>query len=281
MSLKPKVTYFIFKETVSDEESLKACEFLASRTGLSKSCIKDAMVKGAVRIKRQRGVMKRLRRAKTALKKGNRIEFYYDEKLLSLSPPRSVCLDDHVHYTVWHKPAGLLAQGTAFGDHCSLTRQAELLFPLRPVFLVHRLDRETEGLMLLAHSRVAAAKLSLLFQKDGIVKKYRAQVLGRPGEEGQRGKIELPLDGKEAITHFEMKSFDPQSNTSVVNLTIETGRFHQIRRHMEMIGHPVVGDPRYGKTNKNVDGMRLTAVSLRFLCPFQQREVQFDLPLPR
>lgn len=274
------MTRLIFRETVSTGATVAACDFLASRTGLSKSSIKDAMVKGAVRIKRQRGGMKRLRRAKTSLKKGDRIEFYYDEELLSLSPPRAACLDDHIHYTVWYKPAGLLAQGTEFGDHCSLVRQAELFFPLRPVFIVHRLDREAEGLMLLAHNRVAAAKLSLLFRKDEIVKKYRAEVTGRPGEEGYREKIELPLDGKEAITRFEMESFDPQSNTSVLSLTIGTGRFHQIRRHMEMIGHPVVGDPRYGKANKNVDGMRLSAVSLRFLCPFEKREVEFDLPFP-
>ena len=131
----------------------------------------DAMIKGAVRAKGKKGGMRRLRRAKTVLKAGDKIEFYYDEKLLSLSPQSSVCLDDRIHYTVWYKPPGLLAQGTAFGDHCSLARQAELLFPSRPSFLVHRLDREAEGLMLLAHSRAAAAKLSELFQKGGVIKK--------------------------------------------------------------------------------------------------------------
>ena len=273
-----KMTHLIFKETVGDGGIPAACDFLASRTGLSKSRVKDAMNKGAVRVGRRRGGMKRLRRATAQLKAGNKIEFYYDKELLSLKPAAAICLEDLQYYSMWYKPPGLLAQGSAFGDHCSLTRQAELLFSRRPVFVVHRLDREAEGLMLLAHSRIAAAKLSAVFRGDGISKKYFAEVLGRIGEEGCKGKIELPLDGKEAITDFTIESFDPQSDTSSVTLTIRTGRSHQIRRHMELLGHAVIGDPRYGKGNKNAEGMQLSAISLAFFCPFLGREVQYDLP---
>jgi tRNA pseudouridine32 synthase / 23S rRNA pseudouridine746 synthase len=272
------MTKFIFRKTVGACGTITVCDFLASGTGLSKSRVKDAMNKGAVRIKRKSGRMRRFRKATTELKTGDMIEFFYDEKLLALKPPRAVCLDDHVHYSAWYKPAGLLAQGTAFGDHCSLTRQAELLFPSRRVFLVHRLDREAEGLMLLAHSSSAAARLSELFQKNRILKEYRAKVLGDMGEEERRGTIDLPLDGKEALTEFEVESFDPESDTSTVRLTIKTGRLHQIRRHLEMSGHPVMGDPKYGRGNKNSEGMRLSAVSLRFRCPFQEREVEVNLP---
>jgi tRNA pseudouridine32 synthase/23S rRNA pseudouridine746 synthase len=275
------MTKFIFRKTVGACGSVTACDFLASGTGLSKSRVKDAMNKGGVRVKRKSGGMRRLRKATTELKTGDMIEFFYDEKLLSLKPPRAVCLNDHVHYSVWYKPAGLLAQGTAFGDHCSLTRQAELFFPSRRVFLVHRLDREAEGLMLLAHSSSAAAKLSELFTKNLILKEYRARVLGNMGEKGRRGTIDLPLDGKEALTDFEVESFDPESDTSIVRLTIRTGRLHQIRRHLEMYGHPVMGDPKYGRGNKNTEGMRLSAVSLRFRCPFQEREVEFTLQLQK
>lgn len=270
--------HFIFRETVGDEGHPTACDFLASRTGLPKSRVKDAMNKGALRIKRNSTGLKRLRKAKAELKAGDRIEFYYDEKLLSLIPPRGVCLDDRIQYSVWYKPAGLLAQGTAFGDHCSLTRQVELFFPSRKVYLVHRLDREAEGIMLIAHTSRAASRLSDLFRNSRITKKYVAEVSGKIGEPGARGKIDLPLDGKEAITSFEVESFDPQSSTSVVSLTIETGRLHQIRRHLQMTGHPVMGDPRYGKGNKNAHGMRLCAVSLQFVCPIQQKEVVFSLP---
>ncbi len=272
-------THIIFRETVEARPPVTACDFLASGTGLSKSRVKDAMNKGAVRLRRKKGGMTRLRKATAKLSTGDRIELYYDEKLLSLTPSQAVCLNDCVHYSVWYKPPGLLAQGTAFGDHCSLTRQAELLFPSRRVFLVHRLDREAEGLMLLAHSSAAAARLSELFRKNSILKEYRAEVMGDMRKEGRRGTIDRPLDGKEAFTEFDVESFDPESGTSIVRLTIKTGRLHQIRRHLEMSGHPVMGDPKYGRGNKNNEGMRLSAVSLRFLCPFRQREVEFNLPL--
>lgn len=273
-----KKTRFIFKETVVAGGMTTACDFLASRTALSRSSVKDAMNKGALRVARGRGGMKRLRRATAQLKAGDKVEFYYDEELLSLKPAGAICIEDLQYYSVWYKPPGLLAQGTAFGDHCSLTRQAEMLSPRRPVFLVHRLDREAEGLMLLAHSRFAASKLSTVFRENGITKRYFAKVLGKIEEEGYKGRIELPLDGKEAITHFEVGSFDHESNTSSVILTIRTGRLHQIRRHMELIGHPVIGDPRYGKGNKNTEGMQLSAISLAFFCPLLKREVKYDLP---
>ncbi len=151
----------------------------------------------------------------------------------------------------------------------------------REVFLVHRLDREASGLMLVAHSRVAAARLSALFQKNLIVKGYHAEVLGNAGETGRHGHIAFPLDGKPSLTEFKVGSYDPEKNTSIVHVRIRTGRLHQIRRHFDMIGFPVLGDPRYGKGDKNREGMQLRAVSLRFLCPFENREVEVTLPAHR
>ena len=269
----------IFRETVDLPAGETACEFLASGTGLSRGKVKDAMNKGAVWMRRRKGGLRRLRRATASVNKGDRIEFYYDEKLLSLKPPEAGCLSDRKHYSVWHKPPGLMAQGTMYGDHCSLLRQTELFFQSsREVFLVHRLDREASGLMLMAHSRVAAARLSALFQKNLIVKEYRAEVVGKAGEKGRHGNIAFPLDGKPSFTEFEVEVYNLERNTSIVNVRIKTGRLHQIRRHFAMIGFPVIGDPKYGKGNKNREGMKLQAVSLRFLCPFENREVEFALP---
>jgi tRNA pseudouridine32 synthase/23S rRNA pseudouridine746 synthase len=268
---------FAFSTTVRQDDETAACDFLATRTCLSKTKIKDAMNKGAVWLKRN-GRMKRLRKASAPLAAGDHIELHYDERLLSISPPEAYLISDRKHYSVWFKPAGLMAQGTMFGDHCSLMRRAELFFRnARPVFLVHRLDREAEGIMLLAHSSGAAAKLSSLFQKNEIMKRYRATVLGNPAEKGKEGSIALPLDGKEALTEYEVRSYDQAANTSVVNVLIRTGRLHQIRRHFDMMGFPVMGDPKYGKGNKNKEGMKLTAVSLRFTCPFSHREVEFTV----
>jgi tRNA pseudouridine32 synthase/23S rRNA pseudouridine746 synthase len=267
----------VLRETVRSSEGETASGFLAAKSGLSRGKVKDAMNKGAVWIRKGKGGLRRLRRATAVLGKGDRVEFYYDEKLLSLTPPAAVCISDRKHYSVWSKPAGLMAQGTMYGDHCSLQRQAELFFgSAREVFLVHRLDREAEGLMLLAHTRPAAARLSELFQKNLIEKEYRAEVLGDPGK--REGVIEFPLDGKASHTEFRVESYDPERNVSVVRVRIKTGRLHQIRRHFEMIGSPVMGDPKYGKGNKNREGMKLRAVALRFRCPFEGREVVFTLP---
>jgi tRNA pseudouridine32 synthase/23S rRNA pseudouridine746 synthase len=147
----------------------------------------------------------------------------------------------------------------------------------REFFLIHRLDREAEGLMLIAHAKDAAARLSELFQKNLIIKKYRVEVLGNLGERSCKGIIDLPLDGKTALTEFEVESYNKDSNTSMVDITIKTGRLHQIRRHLEMIGFPVIGDPKYGKGNKNSEGMKLVAYSLRFRCPISNREVEYAI----
>lgn len=236
------------------------------------------MNKGAVFLKMKNNRMKRLRRASTILKPGDQIEFYYDEHTLALKPPEAKCLNDRKHYSVWSKPSGLLAQGTPYGDHCSLMRQAELYFKSsRETFLVHRLDREASGIMLIAHSKDAAAKLSELFQKNLVSKRYRVEVLGNLGEYS-RSTIDLPLDGKPSVTEFGVISYNPETNTSIADVSIRTGRLHQIRRHFDMIGHPVIGDPKYGTGNKNTEGLRLFAVALKFICPFLKQEVQYRIP---
>jgi tRNA pseudouridine32 synthase / 23S rRNA pseudouridine746 synthase len=269
----------IFKAAITLDQKGPISEFLALQTGLSRTRVKDAMNKGAVWLKRKNSRMKRLRRVSTSLKPGDLVELHYDDKTLALQPLKAVCLSDQKHYSVWFKPAGMLAQGTQYGDHCSLMRQAELYFQsLRPIFLVHRLDREASGLMLLAHSKDAAAKLSELFKYNHIVKTYLVEVLGNLGEKGRQGTIDLALDGKPSLTEFEVKAYFPETNTSKVEVVIGTGRLHQIRRHFEMLGFPVMGDPKYGAGNKNTAGMRLSAVSLRFRCPFLGREVSYALP---
>lgn len=267
------------RTTVGSCSPVTASDFLCEKTGLSKVKVKDAMNKGALWVRKKNGALRRLRRATALLTSHDSIEFYYDEELLSIIPPEARCVSNQGRYSVWYKPAGLLSQGTKYGDHCSLVRHAELFFgPSRELFLVHRLDREVSGLVLLAHTRDAAARFSELFRLNQIVKKYRADVLGDIGKKGQSGVIELPLDGKPSLTGFHVHSYTPEAGTSTVDVITSTGRLHQIRRHFEMIGFPVMGDPKYGKGNKNREGMKLRAVSLKFHCPFQGREMEFVAP---
>jgi tRNA pseudouridine32 synthase/23S rRNA pseudouridine746 synthase len=256
------------KRIIGPDDPETICDVLALYSGLSKGRIKRAMNCGAVWLHKSAGKSRRIRRATTRVKQGDRVALYYDEAILSQVPPCARCIRDMKAYSVWFKPANLMTQGTRFGDHGALTRQVERYFaPRRKVFLVHRLDRETSGLVIMAHNRRSAALLSAMFRSRKIQKTYQAWVLGDLGSTQSEGTIDLQLDAKRAVTHYVLKQFDAQKNQSLVQVTPVTGRRHQIRRHFDVIGHPVMGDPRYGRGNKNKSGLQLTAVGLTFECP--------------
>jgi tRNA pseudouridine32 synthase / 23S rRNA pseudouridine746 synthase len=207
-----------------------------------------------------------LRKATFLLRRGDILELYYDPKVLSTDPPSASCLKDYMEYSVWFKPAGLLSQGTDFGDHGTMLRQAEVYFKSkRKVYPVHRLDREAEGLIMIAHTGKAAAELSRLFAEHLVVKRYKVDVLGVP--EKDEGIIDDPLDGKPAVSRYRVIARNPEEGTSTLLVEIETGRMHQIRRHLESAGLPVMGDPRYGTGNKDGRPMRLSACELCWRCP--------------
>ena len=262
----------------TDPPDAAACLALAS--GLSKGAVKDAMAKGAVQVPRGGKGAHRLRRVKAAVRPGDVLELHYDTDLLALVPPEPRLVRDATRWSAWVKPAGLLSQGTPFGDHASLLRQAELRLD-RPAFLVHRLDREAEGVMLVAHDAPTAAALSKLFHENRVEKRYRAEVLGDVAAvHGREGTIETPLDGKSAVTRWRVVSYDQEADATTLDVTIETGRQHQIRRHLESIGHPVLGDPRYGSGNKNREGLRLAAVFLAFDDPGTGERVELPAAEP-
>lgn len=255
--------------TIMQDDPVTACDALARRTGLSKTRLKRAMVQGAVWVQRPDVKMRRVRRATTVVQPGDRWTVYYDPAILDLEPPEAHCLKVTPHYSIWFKPAGLMTQGTRFGDHCSLARQVEQHFHMkRKVLLVHRIDREAAGLVLVAHSREAAARFSAMLRTGAIKKRYtvlvRGDLTGRPSP----GRINLPLDGKIAITDFVAVAYDAALNQTFLHVIIQTGRLHQIRRHFAMIGFPVIGDPRYGEANKNQSGLKLVADRMAFDCPF-------------
>ena len=255
-----------------------ACEFLAAFTPLSKTRIKDAMVKGAVWLKKSNGRQLRIRRARTILNPGDRISIYYDTALLAITPQNPQLISDQKRFSVWLKPTGLLSQGTKYGDHCALLRQVEQVYRShRKVYLVHRLDREVSGLVLLAHDKIAAAKMSALFRKQRLIKRYAARVRGNPAKSVPGGVIDVDLDGKPATTEFRVERYEPAIDISTVQIVMGSGRKHQIRRHFDWIGHPVMGDPRYGKNNKDSAGLQLVATGLEFECPFSHKKRVFKI----
>jgi tRNA pseudouridine32 synthase/23S rRNA pseudouridine746 synthase len=264
-----------FDLTIRKNDPPTVCDALAVRTGLSKSKVKQAMIKGAVWHHRFGATPRRVRRATTTAHPGDRWIFYYDPDILDLHPPQAKCLWDYGQYSIWFKPAGLMTQGTRFGDHCALSRQAERHFQSkRAVYLVHRIDREAAGLLIVAHSREAAARFSALFRRQKIEKTYLVRVRGDLSQCQISGCIDLALDGKNAMTLFEVHHYDAVDDQSLVYARIRTGRYHQIRRHFAMIGYPVMGDPRYGRGNKNTEGLQLVAFALAFTCPFRNSRIE-------
>lgn len=252
-----------------------AVDLLAVETGLSRQRIKQAMIKGAVWLTRGKKT-NRVRRAKKTFLPGDTLHLYYDEQVLAREPLAPELIADEGAYSVWFKPYGMLSQGSKWGDHCTISRWAEQhLQPQRPAFVVHRLDRAATGLIIIAHEKRSAAALSKLFQAREVEKHYRVITHGCFPE----GDITLnsDIDGKPAISHVQRLAYDTDTDRSLLDVGIDTGRKHQIRRHLSEAGYPVTGDRLYGDKTEKQD-LQLCAVSLAFTCPVSKRPVQFLLP---
>lgn len=250
-------------------------DFLTKLTNLTTAELSDAAAKGAVWVQRRgKGKILRIRNLQERVSQEDIIQLFYDPKVLKLPEVSQLeAVFESSHYGVWIKPAGVVPQGSQAGDHASVLRYVEKA-KKKEVYLVHRLDRETLGLMLVAYDSKAAALLSHFFLKNEIKKEYEAIVLGEM-EIGHKETIKASLDDKEAITHIEV--LDSKNNRSHLRVMIETGRLHQIRRHLDFIGHPVMGDPKYGKGNKNREGLKLVASSLSFTDPWSLKVQTFSL----
>lgn len=158
--------------------------------------------------------------------------------------------------------------------------------------IVHRIDAYTTGLLMVAKNNKAHESLAKQLEEKTIVRKYIALVWGKI--ENDTGTIDAPIgrdkndrkkmavtdkNSKKAITHFKvLKRFD---NATLLELRLETGRTHQIRVHMNYIGHPVVNDPIYGR-RKSIDnsGQCLHAKTLGFIHPRTLKYMEFDSELP-
>jgi len=205
----------------------------------------------------------------------------------------------HVLYSdesllVVNKPSGLLSVPGRGADKqdCLLSR---LLTEYNDALIVHRLDMETSGLMVLARNKQVHRKLSQLFEQREVQKKYIAVVDGQV--QNQQGKIDLPLicdwpnrprqivdhvQGKPSVTRYKVIQRDTRKNLTRIELEPETGRSHQLRVHCQSLGHPILGDRLYANTAQQSKAPRLLlhAVSLMFTHPLTLESRSFSCETP-
>lgn len=208
---------------------------------------------------------------------------YEDDDLMVINKPKGLV----VHPGAGNK-SGTLANGLKFHSDNLSTINGDF----RPG-IVHRLDKDTAGLLVVAKNDFTHVKLQEQLVDHTLSRKYYALVLGVISEDnGQiiapigrdkqnRQKMAVDLrNGKEAETSFKvLKRF---SNSTLVECVLKTGRTHQIRVHMNYIGHPVIGDPLYGKGNRLIydDGQLLYAHYIKFIHPRTKKALDFDSPMP-
>jgi 23S rRNA pseudouridine1911/1915/1917 synthase len=205
---------------------------------------------------------------------------YEDEHLLVVDKPAGLVVHPapgHAQGTLVH---GLLAYDVEGGDE-----------PERPG-IVHRLDRDTSGLMVVARSPEAHRRLQELVQQREVTREYLALVVGRP--RSQRGTIEAPIGRdrrdamrhsldtdtpRDAVTHFEVDELLPRH--ALLRVRLETGRTHQIRVHLAAVDLPVAGDPLYGRAGElGLERQFLHAARLAFPHPITGALVEVSSPLP-
>ena len=205
---------------------------------------------------------------------------YEDDHLLVVDKPAGVVVHPgagHAGGTLVH---GLVAHGAAGGDDEE-----------RPG-IVHRLDRDTSGLLVVARSQEAYEQLQEAIRERRLERVYLALARGRP--QSRAGRIEAPIGRdrtdptrhsldtdtpREAVTHFELEELLPQGH-ALLRVRLETGRTHQIRVHLAAIDLPVVGDPAYGVRDPRLARQFLHATRLAFEHPVTGEQVEVESPLP-
>lgn len=196
---------------------------------------------------------------------------------------------------VVNKGYGLLSMGTdriKDGTAYNLLRDyLKRKDPRNKLFIVHRLDRDTSGLMMFAKTQKAKETMQHNWNNMVLERKYVAIVEGviKPEEGEIRSYLtentahevystDNPAEGKLAVTYY--KTLKKRAPYSMVELSLATGRKNQIRVHMKEAGHPIVGDRRYGAKASPIHRLCLHAQTLRFVHPTTRRDMSFTCPLP-
>jgi len=234
------------------------------------------------------------------LEAGDVLEFSIAQRAALTATPERIALEvvyEDDDLLVINKPAGMVthpAHGATSGTLVNAVLAHTGTLPgdaLRPG-LVHRLDRDTSGLLVVAKREQSLRRLGAAMKNRRIEREYLGIVCGVPQHE--RGTIEGPIgrdprnrlkfaivsDGKPAVTHYELR--ERFSKHAELTFRLETGRTHQIRVHLAAAGHPILNDPIYGKRDPRIElpGQALHAWRLSFRHPATGAPLEFEAPPP-
>ena len=258
---RPKPVAF---QVARHEDGTALQDFLAARLGVSRRAAKQQIDARIVRVDGQCVWMAhhRLRAGAVVTVAG----FAASPTAVSNRPAKATVLWQDADYLVADKPAGILVNEAPFSLETLLRTQTG-----NPDLRAsHRLDRDTTGCVLFSKSAAAHEAAVAVFKRHAVAKTYRAVVSGR--WDAESSTIDLPLDGRRALSMVRCLRANNQASHLAVR--IETGRTHQIRRHLAMARHPVLGDGVYGpKVVEDLRLMRLTRPLLHAV------ELELDHPL--
>lgn len=291
------------KEEIVVSESSEGCRldaFIASNSeSLSRNAVQNLCEQGKVSINGKKADKKE------RLHSGDVIAFEVPEPVKLDALPEKIPLDivfEDEHLLVVNKPRGMVvhpAPGNYSGTlvnallyHCG-DSLSSINGVIRPG-IVHRIDKDTSGLLVVAKDDRTHSYLAELFSKHDIDRVYDAVICGNL--KNDRGTIDAPIgrhpvdrkrmcitekNSRRAVTHYEV--LERFNGYTCVKCTLETGRTHQIRVHMASLGHPLAGDPVYGrgKPIKGLSGQCLHAGLLGFTHPITQEHLVFTSPLPQ
>ena len=226
---------------------------------------------------------------------GDSFSVNFDQSFKVFKNPRVELVYEDEHILVINKGYGVLSMGTDTkkdGTAYSIMREyVKYHNPHAKVFIVHRLDRDTSGLMMLAKTmetkeamqhnwnnmvlnrKYVAVVEGVVEQEQGVIKSYLA--------ENSQFEVYSTNDsskGQYAVTRY--KRLAGNSNYTLMEVELDTGRKNQIRVHMKDLGHPIAGDRKYGAAHSPINRLALHAQTLRFVHPITKREMNFTTPIP-
>lgn len=229
------------------------------------------------------------------LNTGDIVRVIFDKNQIPLEHPQLDLIYEDEFLIVIDKKAGLLSMGTEQVKEKTayriLSDYVKRSNPRNCIFILHRLDRETSGLMMFAKTKSVQEQLQKNWNETVTERKYLAVVEGKP--EKEEGIIKSYIkenkaflvhqtdsdNGKLAVTRYRI--IKSNSYYTLMELELETGRKNQIRVHMQELGHPVTGDKKYGAQHNPIHRLALHAFKLCFIHPLTGKTMHFETSVPK